>query len=266
MRRDVARGLRQVIRVACIGNSHLAAFKEAREEIEGRCPDVRLQFFGLPNPVFFRSKRLDGTALKTEHPLDDSLDQFIDPDAPHALPLDRFDVVLLTSHSFYLSHFFKGMAGLDLLGYPQSDEKTPLISLPCALDMIRDGAQHYAARIRRFFPSLPNLVVVQAPFPSSEAIQISSDLAQISTHPACEILFDSYQRVLAATCINEGLHFFPAPDEVLERPFFTKAEYARAKWLADPVVATLSDHIHMNTRYAADVFAVFHADVLIASN
>ncbi|MEO0668228.1 MAG: hypothetical protein AAFZ99_09965 [Pseudomonadota bacterium] len=254
-----------MIRVACIGNSHLAAFKEAREEIEGRYPDVRLQFFGLPNPVFFRSKRVDGTALKTEHPVDDSLDQLINPDAPHALPLDRFDVVLLTSHSFYLSHFFKGMAGLDLLGYPQSNERTPLTSLPCALDMIRDGAQHYAARIRRFFPNLPNLVVIQAPFPSSEAVRISTDLAQISTHPACKILFDGYQRVLAETCVNEGLHFSPAPNEVLKQPFFTKAEYARAKGLADPDAATLSDHIHMNTRYAADVFAVFHTNVLTAS-
>lgn len=254
-----------MIRVACIGNSHLAAFKEAQEDIEARCPDVQLQFFGLPNPIFFRTKKVEGAALNILHPVDEVLDQLIDPDAPHALPFERFDVVLLTSHSFYIRNFFKGMAGLDLLGYPQSNEKTPMISLPCALDMMREYAGSYAARVRQFFPNLPNLVVVQAPFPSTEAARISPELAQILTHPAREILFDGYQRVLGETCVDVGLHFFPTPNEVLERPFFTKAEYARKKTLADPDAATLSDYKHMNALYAADVFTDFYSKVLAAS-
>lgn len=247
-----------MIRIACIGNSHLAAFKDAADGIRAAHPDVQMQFFGLPNPVFFKSPKVDGGALNLAQPVDTVADQMIDPDGAYPIPLDTFDVVLLTSHGFYLRHFVAGFSGVDVLGFAETDAGKPLISMPCARDMIRTTCRTYADRLRTFFPEAPQIVVVQAPFPSREATQQSAELHNLFHHPARDALFDAYQTILAEVCFKQRLTLLPVPDAMIDVPFFTKPAFARRRDLPDETTAELTDYLHMNAGYAQAQFSEFY--------
>ncbi|MEO1397933.1 MAG: hypothetical protein AAFU56_03585, partial [Pseudomonadota bacterium] len=201
-----------MMRIAFVGNSHLAAFMDARAHIEALCLGGDVHFFGLSNQIFFQSPNLNGTALKLDAPPETSRDQMISEHGTHELDFDRYDAVLLTSHAFYFRFFVRDFASVDLLGHPRTRDEKPLISTSCAQDLIRARIRAYAVRLRQFFPQHQNVVVVQAPYPSIEAVNESSELAQVSEHPAVEAIFHTYERILADVCRNQGLSLLQPPE------------------------------------------------------
>ncbi len=249
-------------RIAFIGNSPLTAFKDAQAAIEGRFPDLSLSYFGLPNEVFFQSEHLKGTALNLKMPVSEMPDQVIDPDGEHALDLDAFDLVLLTSHSFYMMHVLTGLAGINVLGLRPANERFPLVSLPCVTDMITDIVQSYALRLRQFFPRHAHLMTIQTAYPSIEAVDHSPVLAELQRQPDLAHLFQLFNNAVQAQCHAEGVSLFPAPPNHLHSPFFSKPEYARQRSKAADVPTTLADYTHMNADYAATLFAQIHAELL----
>ena len=250
------------MRIAFIGNSHLAAFIEARDAIDAICGNAEIDFFGLPNQVFFGSPHLDGAALRLEQPVGQARDQLISENGAHVLDLGRYDLVLLTAHAFYFPYFVNDFRDLDVLGHAQTGDGYALISLACAQDIIRSRIRAYAVRLRQFFPQSPNIVVVQAPYPSTEAVCHSPELARLSDHPALGTLFEAYQSTLAAVSRNQGINLLCPPQDTLAKPFFTKPEFARQRTLPDPTAASIGDYLHMNARYAERFFAYFHAEFL----
>jgi len=251
-----------VTRIAFIGNSHLTAFKDAQSVIQQRFPNLSLSYFGLPNEVFFQSEHLKGTALNLSRPVSEMPYQVIDPDGAHALDLDAFDLVVLTSHSFYMMHVLTGLAGINVLGKRPASDGFPLVSLPCVTDMITDIVQSYATRLRKFFPRSTHLMVVQTAYPSIEAVDESPVLAALQRQPDLAHLFQLFNTAVQEQCHAEGVSLFPAQPDHLHSPFFSKPEYARQRSKAADAPITLADYTHMNADYAATLFAQIHAELL----
>lgn len=245
-------------RVAFIGNSHLTAFKQAQGAIEERFPDLRLSYFGLPNKVFFQSDRLHGSALNLAQPMSAAPDQVIDPDGPERLDVDAFDLVLLTSHSFYLMHTLTSLAGVTVLGQRAPDSARPLVSRACIEDMITTNVAKYALRLRRFFPRCPHMMVVQSAFPSVEGSQHSDVLSDIQQSDDKQKFFEVFTQAVADKCRAEKLLFWPTDPCFTQSPFFSDPELARQRTLGADHPATLADYTHTNADHALTVFSQIH--------
>ncbi|WP_415922306.1 hypothetical protein [Tateyamaria sp. SN6-1] len=243
------------MRVGFVGNSHLAAYKDALDDINADFPDRRLQFFGLRNPVFFQSPDLNGTALRLDEPLDDTGHQLINPEGAYPLPLGTFDAVLLTSHPFFFHPFAEEFAKMDRPGGLTTARNNTMVVTRALRNMIRRRARQYAVRLRQFFPVHDNMMVVQAPFPSIDVTALGGAFAYLAGHPAQDALFEDYQSILATVCVRRGLQLKQADPAVLTEPFFTKAKYARSFGEAQDTDIPMSDYIHMNASYARHSFA-----------
>ncbi|MEM6758653.1 MAG: hypothetical protein AAF601_04160 [Pseudomonadota bacterium] len=248
------------MRVALVGNSHLAAFKAAEVDVVAAHPGLQLWYLGLPNPIFFQSRKKAGAALHLSQPPASNRAQLIVEDGPHPLVFADFDLVLLTSHGFYLRRVVEALAGVDILGHPRGDQDGPLISLACAADLAETSIRHYAKRLQHFMPAAENMAVIQAPYPAASAAPLDGGLAWLAAHPARERLFAAWRARLIATCGRRGLHLFEPPQALLAGPFQTDAKYARATTLQDDAAGHLGNHLHMTPDYAAAVMA----DVLAA--
>lgn len=242
-------------RVAILGNSHLAAFKAAEADIRARFPDLGLRFFGLPNPVLFQSRALDGAALRLAAPAETVADQVIDPTGPEPLDLAPFDMVLLTSHGFYLPHIVKAVHGLRILGADAVTTDVPMVSMACVTDMMRAHVRSYCKRLARFFPPLDTLLVVQGPYPTTQAAEMNALLKYMDRHPARDRLFETFETIVAEQCLAAGLPLLPPSAQLLDKPFFTQAQYARQRDLPAGTAPRLSDYTHVNATYASQVFA-----------
>ncbi|MEL6959197.1 MAG: hypothetical protein AAGL89_09640 [Pseudomonadota bacterium] len=240
------------MRIALVGNSHLTAFKEAEAQVLAAHPGLELSYFGLPNPIFFQSERMGGTALNLTEPAAVNRAQMIVEKGPHRLDFASFDLVLLTSHGFFLRQVVQALEAVDILGHPRADDG-PLISLGCAADMAETSMRHYAKRLRRFMPEVDNMAVILAPYPATGAAALDSGLAWLAAHPARDRLFAAWRERLIATCGTRGLHLFEPPEALLAGAFQTDAAYARATVVSGEDATQLGNHLHMTPAYAAAV-------------
>ena len=250
------------MRVAFVGNSHLTAFKAAEAEIAARHPGLEIHFFGLPNPVFFRHDALGGAALRVAEPVNENPAQVIDPEGSVALDLGAYDLVLLTSHGFYLRHLWAALGGFNVLGLAPIEPGRASLSQPCLRATIAASTKAYARRLRAFYPALDQMIVVQMPFPSTAAQAMNPALADLAAQPDVAELFTLYQTTVAEATASCELTLYPVPDAVMAAPFFCKADYARATELPVGQMPILSDLGHMNAAYAADLFDHLYTDLI----
>ena len=251
-------------RVAIIGNSHLTAFYEATEQILALYPTVELFFFGLDNHVFFKADQLKGKALRVAEPPERNRRQVINPKAAHRLNFDDFDLVLLTSHGFYLRHLFGALGSFNVLGLRALDDTGPVVSHACLQDAMATHINTYTSRLRRFLPRADNAVVVQMPYPSIDAAGMSDALAGLQAQPDRAALFEMFNMQIQDQMFAKGLGYFPVPEPFLDSPFFTKAEHARKVAMAADAEIALTDYMHMNAGYACGVFENVHAALMSA--
>jgi hypothetical protein len=249
-------------RVALIGNSHLTAFFEASDTITARHPEVKLFFFGLDNQVFFKAAQLGGDALRVADPVDANTRQVIDPTAENLLNFADFDLVLLTSHGFYLRHLYEALGCFNVLGLGALDAVGPVVSRACLHDAMAAHVNSYTRRLRGFLPAADNAVVVQMPYPSVEAVGLSAALAGMHAQPDRPKLFEMFNTLVAARMFDKGLPYFPVPEDFLDSPFFTKAQFARKTAMPAGQAVGLTDYMHMNADYAAAMFGHIHGALL----
>ncbi|MEL7164720.1 MAG: hypothetical protein AAGL96_04540 [Pseudomonadota bacterium] len=241
------------MRIALVGNSHLAAFKAAEPQILAAHPGLELSYFGLPNPIFFQSGKKNGTALNLRQPPARNRAQMIVEDGPHRLDFAAYDLVLLASHGFFFRHVVEALEGVDILGHPRRNNDGPLISLGCAADLAETSIRHYAKRLHRFMPEVDNMAVILAPHPATSAAPLDRGLAWLAAHPARDRLFAAWRERLIASCGARGLPLFEPPQALMAGPFQTRGEYARATGLAGDEAMHLGNHLHMTSAYAAAV-------------
>mmetsp|Transcript_22365 Transcript_22365/g.35795 ORF Transcript_22365/g.35795 Transcript_22365/m.35795 type:complete len:254 (-) Transcript_22365:2668-3429(-) len=249
-------------RVALIGNSHLTAFSDAADQIMLRHPDVALSFFGLDNRLFFKGEGRKGSALRVAAPPLENGRQVIDPEAAFALDFDAFDLVLLTSHGFYLRQLFEALGSFNVLGLAALNETGPLVSQDCLRDAMVAHVNAYTNRLRRFLPEAENAVVVQMPYPSIEAVGLSDALAGLQAQPDRLALFEMFKTVVSAQMFAKGLAYLPVPEGALHSPFFSNPNLSRKAAMGQGTEAALTDYLHMNAEYALGVFDEVYASVL----
>lgn len=249
-------------RVALIGNSHLTAFSDAEAQIVAKHPGVELSFFGLDNQLFFKGEARKGKALRVAEPPSQNARQVIDPTGAHPLDFDAFDLVLLTSHGFYLRHLFDALGSFNILGLGALNDHGPLVSQTCLADAMAAHINAYTNRLRRFFPAAENAVVVQMPYPSTEATALSDALAGLHAQPDRMALFEMFNTLVHEHMFTKSLAYLPVPENTLDSPFFTKPALSRKAAMGSEAEPALTDHMHMNADYAAAVFDDVHATVL----
>ncbi|WP_299626519.1 hypothetical protein [uncultured Tateyamaria sp.] len=249
-------------RVAIIGNSHLAAFADAAEAIEARYPGVALSFFGLDNQLFFKSDLRKGKALRLADPPSENTRQVIDPKGAHVLDFAAFDLVLLTSHGFYLRHLFEALGSFNLLGLRALNDTGPLVSQACLRDAMAGHINAYTNRLRRFFPAAENMVVVQMPYPSTKAVEVSDALAGLQAQPDRQALFEMFNSGVHEHMFAKSLAYLPVPETAMADPFFSKPDLSRAAEMDPDAEPELTDYMHMNASYAALVFDELHRTIL----
>lgn len=237
------------MRVAFIGNSHLLAYKDAEPQIRARFPGIELSFFGIRNQDFFQNavRNLDGLWYHPEEAQNGSV--MVDQNGSAKIDFQSFDHVFLTSHGFYLGGLLEVLASYDILDLrPAGHDR--LISWPCVLQLLEARLQHYAKRLRAFFPLERKVTIVQMPFPAEQALRSHPHLGQAVEQPDIEMIFSKYNALICTSLEGLSCGYQPVPPELLHQPFVTEACYARSEELAFKGDVKDSDQTHMNSSFA----------------
>lgn len=243
-------------RVPVIGNSHVGAYKLAADLIAADHPDLRIEYFALPNARFYRSEIGEDMILRAGVQRPEDLESVIEINGFSEIDLSGCDTVLVAAQAFYLRAFLPLLAQFNILGLRSAGHERS-ISLAMLQDSMERRVHHAVERLEKFLRSDPRFVVVQTPFPTREIVEYEDDYAGLVRQPDLERITQFFNTCVKTAMAKTPLRYLPACDSLLSEPFFTDARYARARALPPGQPPNGGDFTHMNAEYAQAMFRRF---------
>lgn len=238
-------------RIACIGNSHLAAFKLGWEQISKHYPGLTLNFFGAPATAMrllkVEGQRLVPTSDATRKGLRDTSGQeFIGND---------YDAYILVGMGLGVVHIVNMLAHHRPPNLFKAGGNFHLISA----DLVLEARQHLVdrssmvlniERVRSINKNSP-IYIVPNPVPTTAVLNLE-DFQCWSDEDVLEDCQAYLDTAIERYCA--GARYFPQPRTTLHSRYLTKPEFSRGAMLLKntgtrPV--NTDDCWHLNTDYGS---------------
>lgn len=245
-------------RLAIIGNSHVAAFREGWTLIEREHPGTRIEFFALPNAHLGRlsldaNKRL-GLAETGEARLRELT---IAVNGRLTIDLGASDHVLWVGYYWPFEALSKLMAEFSIDGLRESPRAPRALSRP-AFDAVCDGLAEAvlpgegwrgwrAPRLTLNVRALPAESCLGDARPAFRYWRAAAQHPEGAGAVAAAFL-DRFKQAL----VGHGIGLLRQPEETLAASGLTATDYSRGSHrLMGGLPHPDSDHVHMNARYGA---------------
>ena len=249
-----------MIRIACLGDSHLPAIKLGWDDIRAGHEDVELTFFGAPQDRLLNLAPQDRALL----PQDDSLREImVMTSGRDRIDIDAFEVFVICALDLTVRRLVFAMAGHRPFRYRRV--VAPHLISGAVYDEILPRiyanalALRMAALIRGIAPRA-KIVLVPQPMPS-ENIALSAEQETGDEDLWRQIVEHQYQAGIAADFRNvlddlarHDFHLVTQPGNTLAGPCLTRHEFSAGsvRMTGDfGVPHPDSDFIHMNRCYGA---------------
>jgi hypothetical protein len=213
-----------MIRVACLGNSHFAAFKLGWENIKGSYPDIEMTFFGAVASAM-QNLKVDGGRLVPTAPV--TRDQIIGTSGRDDIPGD-FDAYLLVGMGMGIVHLVNMMSKHRPARLMPAGGGFHLVSDSLVNEVRRHLLDNCASvrnveRIRQINSSAP-IYVAPNPFPTADVLRKPEYgcWAEENVLRDCQVYFD---QVIPKKI--PGALYVPQPAATLVSRYLTKVEFAR---------------------------------------
>lgn len=247
-----------MIRIACLGNSHAAAFKLGWDEIKVSYPGLSLDFFACAANTMKKLKVHNGRI----HPTDPVVREMFIAYGGREYVGPDYDIYLLVGLGFglvplmsiYAEHrplkFYSAKSGKHLISEEMLREaRTQILEKSTAIRTLG---------LVRAITSDAQVLMVPNPLPSADILHnpafsfwADADLL----HDCSAYLNDAIDRI-------KGAVYIPQPSNTLESTFLTKPAYAKEARLLKPRwtrPTNDADPYHMNAAYGSNALSTVFA-------
>ncbi|ACP22396.1 hypothetical protein, Rkp3_015 (plasmid) [Sinorhizobium fredii NGR234] len=251
-RRFVGGFCTSMIRIACLGNSHNAAFKLGWDEIKSSYPNVTIDFFSGAANAMKQLEVRQGRIFPTTEAV---REMFVAYGGQESIASD-YDIYVLVGMGFGLVPLMALFAKHRPLHFYSAAGDTHLISdtlLDEARQTLIEGSPAIKCLdlVKKIAGDTP-IFMVPNPFPSADITE-----RQSTSYWLDENLLDDCNRYLdRAISRLTGVNYIPQPEATLASTYLTKSHYAKearllkARWTRP---TNDGDPYHMNSAYGIDV-------------
>lgn len=239
------------MKIAIVGNSHLAALKLGWAELARAYPSVELVFFGARSTAMkhltVQGRRLVSTDDDTRQDL-----RFTSNGLEAIVP-DDFDALLVYGLALDV-HVFSQVLTRHAL-YDRADDVRRTVSLSCFTEICENRARrcllHKIATQIRSISAVP-LFVSPSPFPSRNCAVVDQTKWQVLVDNHSPLLHQGYYDGIRRLCGPLSAVFAPQPGDTVVDSIFTDAQFSQGSVRLTEGLAlrhSADDVIHMNQAY-----------------
>lgn len=245
------------MKICVLGDSHLAAFKLAWDELKGMWQaNTELEFYGIAGADFISKVFLEDRCLvpKTEG---GKRSFYNTSGGQEKLDISSYDAAIIVGLDCkinYLSDVFTTHKTYDMPP-SSSSYNNHVISLSCltqvSMDSIRHSSMFQIAGLIRSIVEIP-IYVVPCPLPSVECLNDTSVKSYSLSLNACESVLSCYYKSISDICNIHCAIFIPQPISTIERFIFTRNTFSRGSVRLGGNLKTMhpdNDYAHMNKEY-----------------
>ncbi|SMX43972.1 hypothetical protein [Actibacterium lipolyticum] len=249
-------------RLLVLGSSHTGALKSGVPRFRGRFPDVDVEFFAVPAPVFLTGRvnkegvYVPGFRKDKDRELANAIN------GAEQIDLTAFDHILVVGFRFELISTAALLQTYDLLEGTDTGKDRA-----CSMEFVDATMAATTARIakmvRRCLGPDRNFTLTEAPYPSAAIGERADDyeparvIDNFIRHPDAEGLFQKWLKGVEDAVTQLGHGFLSQPADTIAAPFATKAQYALGGTSADGEEMSGTDHRHMNGDFGLRVLETF---------
>ena len=240
-----------MIRIACLGNSHNAAFKLGWDEIKGSYPNVIVDFFSGAASAMKHLEVRNGCIFPTKESVREMFVAYAGQD--HVTP--DYDLYFLVGMGFGLTPLMSLYGTHRPPRFYSRDSGIQLISEEL-LTASRKALIYESVAVRtlgfvRTITDIAPVYMVPNPLPSAEILSTPA----ASYWGDSELLEDCNTYLEQAISMLKAVNYVPQPGVTLASQYFTKPHYAKealllkARWTRP---TNEGDPYHLNAAYGRD--------------
>ena len=252
------------MRIAIIGNSHLAAFKLAWNDLADTYRDITLVFFGSAGEEMRSKVAIENDCLVavTEGAINDF---HFTSGGLTKIDFSDFDAVLLVGMDCRMLPLYSALKSNRIYDAPSpsfSRKKVShrIISAACiaqlCMDQMKNTSMFHVLSLIRSVSKIPAFII-PCPFPSKACIYDNPARWAFLTRNASKTLQQSYYEGLSGLCRSFAATLITQPENTITDLLFTKEELSVGSVrFDDHLLTTLhkeTDYVHMNGDYGKEV-------------
>lgn len=253
------------MRIVVIGNSHLAAFKLAWDDLADNYQDVRLVFFGSAGEEMRSKVAIEDDCLVavTEEARNDF---YFTSGGLTKIDFSDFDAVLLIGMGCRMLPLYSALKSHRVYDAPSSSLPSRkkasyrTISAACIAQICMDQMKNTSLfQILSLIRSVSNIpaFIIPCPFPSEACAYDDRARWAFLKRIASKTVQQSYYEGLACLCRSFAATLITQPDTTITGLLFTKEELSVGSVrFDDHLLTTLhneTDYVHMNRDYGKEV-------------
>lgn len=228
--------------ILILGNSHVVAFKEAQSAFNHIHPDVELSFFSVSEPYFGKG-RTDKSGVYTPHGNAAAREKVIFGSSHGTVDFSDYDHVLavgLRTPQQFMSDVLDNHSVLELDDAAHDQFVTKSFVKALSIFQARKSISRWSAILGKPFTG----TIYAAPFPGISKTPATRRIDRraraslnLHRHSQAAWLYDQWRADLESQMSDLPATFLWQPEETVQGPFVTKAEYVAP------------DHVHMNEKF-----------------
>jgi hypothetical protein len=239
------------MKIAVLGNSHIASLKLAWEKLKLNYPNLELVFFGARGRDLLHLKvenaRLIPTRAKTEEQI------LFTSGGLHCLDTQAFDAFLVYG-PYHVEGFLAFTDTFKVGNFADSKRRT--LSLSCFAQLCHDRLQEsllfqLVAQTRSANAAAP-IFVAPAPFPGDNCLDEAASKWRVFASGDCASMQAGYYEGLRSVFSPFNAEFLPQPEHTIINSLFSKRNYAKGSVRLTAGLATQhpsDNYWHMNQAY-----------------